>query len=63
MALVTYFIIYYGLPYLVNNYGFNFGYFTKYLLGPVRNPAIASASAIVLSTIAGIIMHLITKKK
>ena len=63
VALVTYFIIYYGLPYLVNNYGFNFGYFTKYLLGPVRNPAIASASAIVLSTIVGVIIHLITKKK
>lgn len=62
-ALVTHFTIYYGLPYLVNNFGFDFGLFTKYLEGPVRNPGIASACAIVFSTVAGIISHQLTKKK
>ncbi|HAF27961.1 MAG TPA: sodium:solute symporter [Bacteroidales bacterium] len=63
VAFVTHFTIYYGLPYLVNNYGFHFGVFTKYLEGPVRNPAIASASAIIISSIIGVIMHQATKKK
>ena len=63
VAFVTHFTIYYGLPYLVNNFGYNFGVFTKYLEGPIRNPAIASASAIIISTIIGIIMHQVTKKK
>jgi len=63
VAFITHFTVYYGLPFLVNNYGADFGYFTKYLEGPVRNPAIASASAIIISTIAGIIVHQFTKKK
>lgn len=63
VAFVTHFTIYYGLPYLVNTHGFSFGYFTTYLTGPVRNPAIASASAIVLSTLTGIIAHQITRKR
>lgn len=62
-ALITHFTVYYGLPYLVNNYGFEFGLFTKYLTGSVRNPAIASASAIIFSSIIGIISHQITKNK
>lgn len=62
-AFVTHFTIYYGLPYLVNNFGFDFGIFTKYLEGPVRNPGIASAIAIVLSSIVGIITHQMTKKQ
>ncbi|MBI9055220.1 MAG: hypothetical protein JEY96_15460 [Bacteroidales bacterium] len=62
-AFVTHFTIYYGLPYLVNNFSVDFGYINKYLSGPVRNPAIASASAIIISTIVGIIMHQLTKKK
>ena len=63
VAFITHFGIYYGLPYLVANFGYDFGAFTKYLSGPVRNPAIASASAIVISSLAGIIVHLITRKK
>lgn len=62
-AFVTHFTIYYGLPYLVNNYGLAFGQFTKYLEGPVRNPGIASASAIIVSTVVGIISHQVTKQK
>ena len=62
-AFVTHFTIYYGLPFLVNKFGISFGFFTKYLEGTIRNPAIASASAIVISTIVGIISHQITKQK
>lgn len=63
VAFVTHFGIYYGLPWLVNTFEMDFGLFTKYLSGTIRNPAIASASAIVLSSIAGILVHLITRKK
>ncbi len=63
VALITHFGIYYGLPYLVSAFGTDFGAFTKYLTGVVRNPAIASSSAIALSSLAGIIVHLITRKK
>lgn len=63
VALTVHFSIYYGLPFLVNDFGTNFGFFTKYLTGTVRNPAIASSSAIVISTIVGLIVHFSTKKK
>ena len=62
-AFITHFTVYYGLPYLVNHFGFHFGFFTKYLEGPIRNPGIASATAIVISTIVGIISHQMTKQK
>ncbi len=62
VAFITHFTIYYGLPYLVNSFGFDFGYFTKYLIGSIRNPAIASSFAIVISSVVGIIVHQITKK-
>lgn len=61
-AMVIHFGMYYFLPWLVNEYGFTFGWFTKYLSGPVRNPAIASATAIVLSTIIGLLVHGFSKK-
>ncbi len=62
-AFVVHFTVYYGFPYLVNNFEADFGLFTKYLEGPVRNPAIASTSAILISTIVGIIAHQMTKQK
>jgi sodium/pantothenate symporter len=62
IAFITHFGIYYGLPYLVTTYGTDFGAFTKYLSGTIRNPAIASASAIVLSSLVGIMVHLLTRK-
>lgn len=62
-AFVAHFSIYYVLPALVNSYEFSFGFFTKYLEGPVRNPAIASASAIILSTLIGGIVLWINRKK
>lgn len=53
-ALIVHFGVYYGLPYLVQNYQMSFGWFTKYLEGPIRNPAIASSTAIVVSAIVGL---------
>lgn len=57
VALIVHFGIYYLLPFLVSEFGFEFGLFTKYLVGTVRNPAIASAMAIVISTIVGLLLH------
>jgi sodium/pantothenate symporter len=62
VAIITHFSVYYFLPLLVAEYGFQFGYFTKYLVGTIRNPAIASASAIVVSTIVGFIIHKMNKR-
>lgn len=61
-AMIIHFGIYYFLPVLVEKYGVNFGWFTKYLSGPVRNPAIASSSAIVISTVVGLIIYLMNKR-
>lgn len=63
VAFATHFGVYYGLPLLVNKWGFSFGYFDIYLQGAVRNPAIAASSAIVLSAIVGLLVHLVTKQK
>lgn len=57
VAVVVHFAVYYFLPYLVENHNMNFGFFTKYLQGVVRNPAIAASTAIVFSTLAGLIVQ------
>lgn len=62
VAIITHFSVYYFLPFLVTEFGFEFGIFTKYLVGTIRNPAIASACAIVLSTIVGLVIHNINKR-
>ncbi len=59
-AIVVHFSVYYGFPALVEQ-GFSFGFFTKYLEGVVRNPAIASSMAILTSAAAGLIIHFLTK--
>lgn len=59
VAIIVHFSIYYTLPYFVEMYNLNFGFFTKYLIGVVRNPAIAASTAIVFSTIVGLIVQLI----
>jgi len=60
-AIVVHFAIYYFLPWLVSEYNWTFGTFTKYLTGTVRNPAIAASGAIIASTIAGLVVHLKSK--
>jgi len=62
-AMFIHFGVYYLLPYFVNEFAFNFGWYSKYLSGPVRNPAIASATAIVFSTIIGLLIHAFSKNK
>ena len=62
VAIITHFSVYYFLPFLVTEFGFEFGLFTKYLVGTIRNPAIASATAIVVSSVVGIIIHNINKR-
>jgi sodium/pantothenate symporter len=61
-AFVTHFTIYYGFPYLVKS-GVSLGYFDKYFVGTVHNPAIASASAIILSAIVGLAIYQFGKLK
>lgn len=62
-SIVVHFSVYYLLPLLVAEFGWSFGFFTKYLTGVVRNPAIAASTAIIISTLVGITVHLSTKKK
>ncbi|MCD6543165.1 MAG: sodium:solute symporter [Flavobacteriaceae bacterium] len=63
VALITHISIYYILPYFVKEYGLDLGYFTMYLKGEIRNPAIASSMAITISSIVGFILYLINKNK
>lgn len=62
-AIVVHFSVYYLLPYFVSTHSWSFGIFTKYLEGTIRNPAIAASTAIIVSTIVGLAIHLKTKKK
>lgn len=55
-AIVVHFSVYYLLPWMVNEFDFSFGFFTRYLEGPVRNPAIACSSAVVISTLVVLIL-------
>ncbi|MCB0745606.1 MAG: sodium:solute symporter, partial [Ignavibacteriae bacterium] len=63
VAIVVHFSVYYLLPFLVTEFGFEFGFFTKYLVGTIRNPAIAAASAIVVSTCVGLLIHFLNKTR
>jgi len=60
-AIIVHFGVYYLLPVLVSE-GYTFGFLTKYLHGPIINPAIASSTAIIFSTIVGLGVHFFTKK-
>lgn len=62
VAALTHFGVYYFLPYLQNK-GFHFGTFDVFLIGEVRNPAIAASSAIILSLITGFSLLAISKLK
>ena len=62
VAIIVHFGIYYLLPYTVAEFGWNFGWFTKYLTGTIRNPAIASSSAIIVSTVVGLGIHWFGRK-
>lgn len=57
-AIVVHFSVYYLLPAAVNSWGWNLGAFTVFLEGNVRNPAIASSAAIIVSGVAGLTVYL-----
>lgn len=61
IAFAVHFTVYYLLPYLVTNWNLNLGFFTKYMEGPVRNPAIACSTAVIISTVSVLIMIAISK--
>lgn len=60
-AILVHFGVYYLLPLGVELFGWEMGFFTKFLHGPVRNPAIASSSAIVVSSFVGFILLRVSK--
>ena len=62
-AFATHFGIYYGLPYIVNNNIASLGYFDKYFVGTIHNPAIAAASAIILSALVGLTIYQVNRFK
>jgi sodium/pantothenate symporter len=62
-ALVVYFLVYYVSPWMINTYEFSFGYFDKYFTGKVQNPAIAAASAIIMSLLVSLTVHFSTRTK
>jgi len=61
-AIMVHFSVYYLLPLGVENYSWDLGFFTKFLQGPVKNPAIAASTAIVISTMAGFIGYFFQSK-
>lgn len=63
IAIAVHFGIFYLLPYLSEGLGWDFGTFSKYLSGTVRNPAIAASTAILISTAAGLGIYLFEKNK
>jgi len=56
-ALLTYFTVYYIFPWLITSYGFSFGFFDRYFSGKVQNPAIAAATAIVVSVLVSFTLY------
>lgn len=61
-AILVHFTVYYLLPAGVHGYGWNLGAFTVFLEGAVRNPAIASSTAIVVSGVAGVLIYLLQRR-
>jgi len=61
-ALVVYFIVYYILPWIITTAGISLGFFDKYFSGKVQNPAIAAASAIVVSMLVSLFSYYYFRK-
>ncbi len=61
-ALIVYYTVYYILPSMMKK-GVDFGHFNLYFADKVQNPAIAAATAIVLSLTVGLIVHLSSSKR
>ncbi len=63
IAVTVHFTVYYFLPELVNHYNLNLGFINVFMTGPVRNPAIASSSAIIVSSVVGLIIYFLQRNK
>jgi len=61
-AAVVHFTVFFGLEPLVLA-GWDFGFFNQFLVGPVKNPAIASSTAIVISSLLAIALLIIKRIK
>ena len=57
-AVIIHFGVYYGFPWLHQSGGVNFGAFNVFIAGKIQNPAIASSSAILCSSIVAVILYL-----
>ena len=62
-ALLVYFLVYYVSPWMINTLGYSMGYFDKYFTGKVQNPAIAAATAIIISLLVSLMLHFSTRNK
>jgi sodium/pantothenate symporter len=62
-AITVHFLVYYGLPALHQVQPLNLGFFTIFIEGKVRNPAIAASTAIVVSSVVGLAGHFINHEK
>ncbi len=62
-AISVHFLVYYGLPALHQVQTLDLGFFTSFIEGKVRNPAIAASSAIVVSSVVGLMWHFINREK
>ncbi len=56
-ALVVYFLVYYIFPWLIQTAGISLGFFDKYFVGKVQNPAIAAACAILVSVLVSLVSY------
>ncbi len=55
-AIVVHFTVYYAMGIMVETWEIDLGFFTKFVVGTVKNPAIAASSAIVISTLVALIL-------
>ncbi len=62
-AVITHFSVYYFIPWLVTGGYIDLGTFNTYFEGAVRNPAIAASTAIVLSVLTGLSVHLLSNRR
>lgn len=63
VAVSTHFVVYYLLPYGVEHWNWSFGAFDLFLKGTVRNPAIASSTAILVSSLWAIVFYWVNRSK
>ncbi|TVQ12846.1 MAG: sodium:solute symporter [Bacteroidetes bacterium] len=62
-AIVVHFTVYYGMGIMVESWGLDLGFFTKFVVGTVKNPAIAASTAIVVSTVVALVLMVFDKNK